>query len=96
MIDCGRVIAGHCAGTDGGRTGFRTLRGAGQGAGVRHLTRNLRPEACRPHRAPTGVHPYGPGILDLTHQPDEYVVIDDLVSSAKVMTHATLNLLGIA
>jgi succinyl-diaminopimelate desuccinylase len=28
---------------------------------------------------------YGPGILDLAHQPDEYVLIDDMVSSAKVM-----------
>lgn len=28
---------------------------------------------------------YGPGILDLAHQPDEYVGIDDLVASAKVM-----------
>ena len=28
---------------------------------------------------------YGPGILDLAHQPDEYVVIDDMVASAKVM-----------
>ncbi|MGH6912749.1 MAG: acetylornithine deacetylase/succinyl-diaminopimelate desuccinylase family protein, partial [Geminicoccales bacterium] len=37
---------------------------------------------------------YGPGILELAHQPDEYVVIDDLVASAKVMAHATLRLLG--
>jgi succinyl-diaminopimelate desuccinylase len=38
---------------------------------------------------------YGPGILELAHQPDEYVVIDDLVASAKVMAHATLRLLGV-
>jgi succinyl-diaminopimelate desuccinylase len=37
---------------------------------------------------------YGPGILELAHQPDEYVVIDDLVASAKVMAIATLRLLG--
>jgi succinyl-diaminopimelate desuccinylase len=37
---------------------------------------------------------YGPGILELAHQPDEYVVIDDLVASAKVMAAATLGLLG--
>ena len=37
---------------------------------------------------------YGPGILELAHQPDEYVVIDDLVSAAKVMAAATLRLLG--
>lgn len=37
---------------------------------------------------------YGPGILDLAHQPDEYVAIDDLVASAKVMALAAANLLG--
>jgi succinyl-diaminopimelate desuccinylase len=31
---------------------------------------------------------YGPGILDLAHQPDEYVVIEDMVKSAKVMALA--------
>jgi succinyl-diaminopimelate desuccinylase len=38
---------------------------------------------------------YGPGILELAHQPDEHVVIDDLVASAKVMALATLRLLGV-
>jgi succinyl-diaminopimelate desuccinylase len=37
---------------------------------------------------------YGPGILDLAHQPDEYVAIDDLVNSAKVMALTTMRLLG--
>jgi len=36
---------------------------------------------------------YGPGILDLAHQPDEFVVIDDMVASAKVMASAALALL---
>jgi succinyl-diaminopimelate desuccinylase len=36
---------------------------------------------------------YGPGILDLAHQPDEYVDIEDLVASAKVMALAALALL---
>lgn len=36
---------------------------------------------------------YGPGILDLAHQPDEYVVIDDLVHSAQVMALAAHRLL---
>jgi len=31
---------------------------------------------------------YGPGILDLAHQVDEYVGIDDMVDSAKVMASA--------
>jgi succinyl-diaminopimelate desuccinylase len=31
---------------------------------------------------------YGPGILDIAHRPDEYVGIDDLVASAKVMALA--------
>lgn len=37
---------------------------------------------------------YGPGILDLAHQPDEYVGIDDMVASAQVMALAAWRLLG--
>ena len=37
---------------------------------------------------------YGPGILDLAHQPDEYVGVDDMVDSAKVMALTLLDLLG--
>ncbi len=37
---------------------------------------------------------YGPGILDLAHQPDEYVGIDDMLDSAKVMALALNNLLN--
>ena len=36
---------------------------------------------------------YGPGILDLAHRADEYVIIDDMVESAKVMAFATHQLL---
>jgi succinyl-diaminopimelate desuccinylase len=36
---------------------------------------------------------YGPGVLDLAHQPDEWVAIDDMVSAAKVMALAALALL---
>jgi succinyl-diaminopimelate desuccinylase len=36
---------------------------------------------------------YGPGILDLAHQPDEYVLIDDMLNSAKVMAMAARSLL---
>jgi len=39
---------------------------------------------------------YGPGILDLAHQPDEYVGIEDMVESAKVMALATHALLTAA
>jgi succinyl-diaminopimelate desuccinylase len=35
---------------------------------------------------------YGPGILDLAHQPDEYVGIQELVDSAKIMALAALKL----
>jgi succinyl-diaminopimelate desuccinylase len=35
---------------------------------------------------------YGPGILDLAHQPDEYVGIAELVDSAKIMALSALNL----
>ena len=38
---------------------------------------------------------YGPGILDLAHQPNEYVIIEDMVKSSQVMALATLNLLGV-
>ena len=37
---------------------------------------------------------YGPGILDLAHQPDEWVGIDDMVDAAKVMGLTLLRLLG--
>ena len=37
---------------------------------------------------------YGPGILELAHQPDEYVLVDDLVSSAKVLARAAHTLLA--
>lgn len=37
---------------------------------------------------------YGPGILDLAHQPDEYVGIDDMIDSVKVMTLTLMELLN--
>lgn len=37
---------------------------------------------------------YGPGILDLAHQPDEWVGVDDMVESAQVMALALLDLLA--
>lgn len=37
---------------------------------------------------------YGPGILDLAHQPDEFIVIDDMVDSAKIMAAALHTLLN--
>ena len=37
---------------------------------------------------------YGPGILDLAHQPDEYVVVKDVIQSAKVMALTAMSLLG--
>jgi len=37
---------------------------------------------------------YGPGILTLAHQPDEYVEIQDMIDSAKVMAIALHNLLN--
>jgi len=36
---------------------------------------------------------YGPGILDLAHQPDEYVGIQDMLDSANVMAKSLVNLL---
>ena len=37
---------------------------------------------------------YGPGILDLAHQPDEWVGIDDMVDAGRVMARALVALLG--
>ncbi len=37
---------------------------------------------------------YGPGILDLAHQPDEWIGIDDMIDSAKVMALTLKDLLS--
>lgn len=37
---------------------------------------------------------YGPGVLDLAHQPDEWIGVDDMVDSGKVMALALAKLLG--
>jgi succinyl-diaminopimelate desuccinylase len=39
---------------------------------------------------------YGPGILDLAHQPDEWCGIDDLVNATKIIAIATLDLMDAA
>jgi succinyl-diaminopimelate desuccinylase len=39
---------------------------------------------------------YGPGVLELAHQPDEWCSIEDLVNSAKVIALTALDLLGAA
>lgn len=38
---------------------------------------------------------YGPGVLEMAHQPDEYVSLEDLEASAKVMALATLRLMEV-
>jgi succinyl-diaminopimelate desuccinylase len=37
---------------------------------------------------------YGPGILDLAHQPDEYCEVDDLINATKVLALSLLELAG--
>ncbi len=37
---------------------------------------------------------YGPGILDLAHQPDEWCAVDDLVNATKVLALSILDLTG--
>jgi len=39
---------------------------------------------------------YGPGMLDLAHQPDEWIGIEDMTSAAKVMSLVTARLLGLS
>lgn len=36
---------------------------------------------------------YGPGLLEMAHKPDEYIIVDDMLDSAKVMGHALMELL---
>ena len=38
---------------------------------------------------------YGPGELELAHQPDEYCRVADIVNATKVLALATLDLMGI-
>jgi succinyl-diaminopimelate desuccinylase len=35
---------------------------------------------------------YGPGQLDLAHQPDEYCSVDDIIAATKVLALAVLKL----
>jgi succinyl-diaminopimelate desuccinylase len=37
---------------------------------------------------------YGPGALEMAHQPDEYCALDDLIAAAKVMALAIVRLVG--
>jgi succinyl-diaminopimelate desuccinylase len=37
---------------------------------------------------------YGPGILDQAHLPDEYCLVEDVISSAKIMALTAMQLLG--
>jgi succinyl-diaminopimelate desuccinylase len=37
---------------------------------------------------------YGPGILELAHKPDEYIGVDDMIDSAKVMAGALVKILN--
>ena len=36
---------------------------------------------------------YGPGLLELAHKPDEYIGVDDMVDSAKIMAYSLIDLL---
>jgi succinyl-diaminopimelate desuccinylase len=36
---------------------------------------------------------YGPGILDLAHQPDEYISVQDMLDSSKIMANSLVTLL---
>lgn len=38
---------------------------------------------------------YGPGILELAHQPDEYCEVEDLINSTRVLALAVLDLAGV-
>jgi len=44
------------------------------------------------HQAGIPIVTYGPGLLKVAHAPDEYLFVDDLVQSTKVLALATLDL----
>ena len=62
-----------------------------------HPGDGLRPADCQKHIERIGklknCVAYGPGILDLAHQPDEYISVDDMLDSAKVMAISLQGLL---
>ena len=37
---------------------------------------------------------YGPGLLELSHKPDEYIGVDDMIDSAQVMAGGLAVILG--
>jgi succinyl-diaminopimelate desuccinylase len=37
---------------------------------------------------------YGPGVLDVAHQPDEWCAIEDLINATKVLALTVLDLTG--
>jgi succinyl-diaminopimelate desuccinylase len=37
---------------------------------------------------------YGPGVLDLAHQPDEWCGVDDLIAATRVLALTLLDLAG--
>ena len=39
---------------------------------------------------------YGPGLLELAHQPDEYCDVADIVATTRVLALAMLDLCGVA
>ena len=81
--------AGTVAATVGGAAGVAVLCQLSFGAAPADA-----PTADR--QVPTTsvtVPAYGPGVLDLAHQPDEWVGIDDMVAAAQVMARAAYGLL---
>ena len=67
----------------------------GRSGGLGRQPGHLRSEARGAHRRRAATaSPYGPGILDLAHQPDEWCGVDDLVNATKVLALALLELTG--
>ena len=73
----------------------------GLGAGLRRQPVMVEQAHLLPHVGPRhrigGIRncvAYGPGILDLAHQPDEWCGVDDLVNATKVLALSILDLTG--
>ena len=68
----------------------------GRSGGLVDEPGHLRSEALRADRRRAALRRLRARVLDLAHQPDEYVEIADLVNATKVIALAVLDLTGTA
>lgn len=88
-------ISGTADEESGGSDGdVRRATGAGQSAGICGITGYLDQKHIARIRCLHNCIAYRPGILDLAHKPDEYIGVDDMMDSAKIMALSLYTLPG--